>query len=305
MPNVISHYLFAKEIQKSAPKDSFLRGNFDFLALGAQGPDILFFTGYGPWDIHPKLRKGDYGNQLHDENGEVFFSQLCAQLKRIEDPAEARSFKAFVYGCLTHLILDRTTHPFTYYFTGFDENHLVRHSMIESAYGSNQARLMKEPHLIEHPLVALPYKKDVNRIIDENLGPVLRAIYGVDFPKRHYKHALRTYRFVLKLVNNPLTSLLTGGRVKQLRMKPDSSDRCLNLQRKPWRIPYSGEERTNSFLDLFEAALVRCRKALADVEEKGMSLESIKPYLNELNYEGYPVGGKMVYSAPDHDRTDW
>ena len=51
MPNLLTHYLFAKrfslkveEIHRQNPDyQSFLTNNFEYLALGTQGPDPLFY----------------------------------------------------------------------------------------------------------------------------------------------------------------------------------------------------------------------------------------------------------------------
>lgn len=305
MPNVVSHYLFSQDLYERIHKGSFVDGNSDFLALGAQGPDILFFSGHAPWDFHPKMAKEDYGNKLHDENGEEYIQKLCERLKTIKDKDEYNKFATFIFGSFTHIALDQITHPFTYYFTGFDENHLIRHSMIESAYGANQAISYKRPELIRNPLPSLPYVKNEYRLIDKNLVPVLEEIFKIKFYKKQYQHALRTYRFLLKFINNPLGSKLVHGQIKALRMKDQPSDRCLNLDHKEWKIPYSGEVKTDSFLDLFNQAMDKCLKLFDDLQTKGFSYETFKPYFNNLNYEGFPVHGKMIYSAPDCHRTDW
>lgn len=305
MPNVVSHYLFSQDLYERVHKDSFLEGNFDYLALGAQGPDTLFFSGHAPWDYHPKMAKEDYGNKLHDENGEKYIQKLCERLHSIKDKKEYNRFASFIFGSFTHIALDQITHPFTYYFTGFDEGHLVRHSMIESAYGANQAASYGRKDLIRNPLPALPYIKEEYRLIDKNLRPVLEEIFKVKFYKKQYQHALRTYRFVLKFINSPLGSKMARGQIRALRMDDNPSRRCLNLDHKEWKVPYSGEVKTDSFLDLFNQAMDKCLKLFVDLQIKGFHEETFKPYFNDFNYEGFPVGGKMIYCSPDYERTDW
>lgn len=308
MPNIVSHYLFAKKLYKEITEkdpNSFLAGNMDFLALGTQGPDIMFFTGRAPWDMHSQIAKMDLGNQLHNEDGTLFFPALCQELSTIKEKSEYNAFATYVFGCALHVLLDRETHPFTYYWTGFDKNHLIRHSMIESAYGSNQAISFNEIYLIKKPTLALPYDKRVTSIIDKHLTPVMEKIFHVKLYKDYYRKSLHTYRFVLEFINAPLTKNLAFGQLKALRMHASVSTRCLNLDHKEWLYPSTGEKRTDSFIDLFNSAYAKSENVYHQIESDGFVPKAFSSVMNGLNYEGYKVGGKMIYSSPDCHRTDW
>ena len=86
MPNLLAHNLVAKrlyikEAEQTLPgKENFIAGNYDFLSLGAQGPDPLFYFGIVPFHApHFLTARKKLGEKIHREDGRKFFKFLLEQ----------------------------------------------------------------------------------------------------------------------------------------------------------------------------------------------------------------------------------
>ena len=96
MPNLLAHNLVAKrlyikEAEQTLPgKENFIAGNYDFLSLGAQGPDPLFYFGIVPFHApHFLTARKKLGEKIHREDGRKFFKFLLEQCYGIDDPRTA------------------------------------------------------------------------------------------------------------------------------------------------------------------------------------------------------------------------
>ena len=306
MPNLVSHYLLASDvIERAEGRVPFLSGHESEFYIGTQGPDLLFYSFLSLRDFHPLIAGRKYGSILHRENGSNLLEHLCQRIQKIQDPDRSNGFKAFTLGLLAHLVLDRETHPLTYYLTGFDRGHLIRHSRLESAYAVNQCREKNLSELIRHPDRVLPEDERVIDTLDQDFAPVLGEIFKIEFPAHPLKDALKAYRRLIRFVSSPLSAPVRLGELKSLRMDPRVGTDAMNSGRRAWRDPETGDLRNDSFDDLFNRAEDIVLYAALDLAQKGFCLDAFKPYLNGLNYEGYSVGGTMRYHSPDQGRKRW
>ena len=120
MPNLLAHRLFIDNIIQC---NSLEEKEIIALRLGTQGPDPMFYHGIIPWrSWHFIIALKKIGNKLHKENGRRFFLELKNECEKIKNPEEKKIFAAFCFGQISHLLLDRSAHPFIYYFSGFDDD---------------------------------------------------------------------------------------------------------------------------------------------------------------------------------------
>lgn len=306
MPNLVTHYLLARDVYERADgRISFLDGNTDQLYIGTQGPDILFYSYWSPTGFHPKVGAGMYGDQLHKENGEKLFTLFCERIPAIEDEGRRKRFESFVLGWLAHLILDRETHPMTFFLTGIGSGHLVRHSRLESAYASVQCRRRGEMDLLEHPVKSLPADNVAATEIDLDFVLVLESYFGREFPVHPIREGLRTFRLVTRIVASKGSLPIRFGMVRSLHMYPDVSDDCMNDDRHVWKDPETGFQRNDSFQDLFDRSEELVYQAAVDLQEKGFTMDTIRPYLTGINYDGYTPGAERKYFSADMMRKKW
>ena len=115
MPSSLTHSYFAIDVYNKL--DNVCKNkikNLDYLKIFAQGPDLLyFFNSLTKGNI--KIRK--LGSYCHKHKTKDFFVNLVTNIK--EDNLQNNSeVMSFLYGYISHFVLDSVVHPFVYYKTG-------------------------------------------------------------------------------------------------------------------------------------------------------------------------------------------
>lgn len=115
MPNIWTHMLFCEEAaDKMERPDAFLQHEAA-MKLGAQGPDPFFYYSFWPWTREKPVNQ--MGLVLHQQKCGDFLMDLIERAKNRDDQV-----RAFVFGFITHHILDRNTHPYIHYRAGYEGN---------------------------------------------------------------------------------------------------------------------------------------------------------------------------------------
>jgi hypothetical protein len=113
MPSHITHLLFAEDCTAQSGMRALAEPpNRAFLALGAQGPDFFY---------HNQRRKPSgltYGSLMHRHGYGTTVSHMAAWAWQHGLALESWA-GAWVVGFATHAILDRFTHPYINYFSGW------------------------------------------------------------------------------------------------------------------------------------------------------------------------------------------
>lgn len=151
MPAAYAHYRFA--CRAFAQLSSSLQEEFQddkaFFLLAGQGPDPFFF--YRPFRKNALRAIAD---QVHFQPGRVFFMH-AKQVLAMSDASLIRQRRAYLFGFLTHFVLDATAHGFV---EGYREKMGISHNKVESSFDSallrnekanpvqyNRARLLGVP----------------------------------------------------------------------------------------------------------------------------------------------------------------
>lgn len=312
MPNLLSHNLlvkrfFLKEDKASDFQSSFLYGNYDFLSMGTQGPDPLFYVGLLPKNgLHLITAKKKIGNKIHKTDGKKFFRLLIDRSYGIENDKNRMRFQSFIFGQFAHYILDRETHPYILYTSGFGEDGRISgkyhylHANFESNIDASLAKKFKMNYFLENPADVLVKDKDFLNIIDREFIPVLSNMYDTKLPKHMYSNAMDNMRAVVSFMNhnNGWKKKILPKRILGPAM-PDPNhlewEDCLNENKNAWLDPVTGQKHNDSFTDLDNRALEIIESCYHDILKYGFNYEVISKYLNGLNYYGTPVDSKFVY----------
>ena len=119
MPSHITHTIFAEDALRSSlgPDTGSLLRHKNLITLAAQGPDIFYHN--------QRTRPSGlpFGKLLHHRGYGSFISAFVAEAKKISlknklHPLD-NPLAAFALGFTTHAVLDRATHPFIIYFSGW------------------------------------------------------------------------------------------------------------------------------------------------------------------------------------------
>ena len=312
MPNLLAHSLVAKrfiitEDEISPDKSSFIHGNGDYISLGTQGPDPLFYMGIVPFHaLHVPTALKKIGNRIHETDAKKYFSLLIKQSYTIEDYAERSRFQSFILGQFAHYLLDRETHPYVIYESGFDEDgkltgkYHYRHAHFEAEIDVSLARKNKMNYFLTNPEDVLNTNDERLKLIDRNFVPVLSEMFSEKLPKKMYSNAVRNMKATIKFMNrHPGFKSRLAGKTSlgamALPLKEEMGD-VLNETRADWKDPVSGRVRNDSFGDLYNNAFRLLENCYHDIMKHGFHYEVLKRYINGLDYYGSPLRGKWTHS---------
>ncbi len=116
MPSITTHHIFSKNILNHL-KQSELELFKDELTIYhtfAQSHDYLF---YYTFDIKNAKRIRNLGHRAHHENTQEYIINIVKEIinNNLENNKQAI---AYLYGVITHYVLDSTCHPYIFYKTG-------------------------------------------------------------------------------------------------------------------------------------------------------------------------------------------
>ncbi|HBQ64328.1 MAG TPA: hypothetical protein DD727_05295, partial [Clostridiales bacterium] len=124
MPNILAHVLMGEAtaglLSFSAAKTAEKHRNT--FHLGAQGPDVLFYS--NPWPWAKDRRVSALGGEMHTRETGCIFREM---LLFASDPAWAKEERdrlaAYLMGYVCHYYLDSIAHPYIHSLVGFDPLH--------------------------------------------------------------------------------------------------------------------------------------------------------------------------------------
>lgn len=285
MPSHIAHLLFAEDSCARGEATELARPEVgSFLTLGAQGPDIFY---------HNQRRKPSgltYGPLMHRHGygRTVSFMARWAWEKQLSFDSWAG---AWVIGFATHAILDRQTHPFINYFSGWvdprdphTEKYRSMHPFLERLIDIELLRSSRNIH---------PNSLDFLGLVDcgesppaewvEMMASALSNAYAVargdsslaDRLGSAYLDTRGYYRFTNVVDEEYMQEALAreergeiGARWLSIVHPPEVPDDVdvLNVGHREWTHPCDDQERfTDSFTDRYEMALVQAGKMVRDV----------------------------------------
>ncbi|MDD3660673.1 MAG: zinc dependent phospholipase C family protein [Lachnospiraceae bacterium] len=106
MPTTYAHYRFGKDVLSQLPSSlqKEIEQNLPLYQIGLHGPDILFY-----YKALSKNEVSSYGGFLHDHSAYEF---LAPQKQVLSDLSQSASLFPYLYGFITHFILDTYCHPY-------------------------------------------------------------------------------------------------------------------------------------------------------------------------------------------------
>lgn len=289
MPAHITHQVFAEEalVKALGRRGAEIMGQHKpFLILGAQGPDMFLHN-------HRTEPKGlVFGKLLHTDSYGCFSRRLAERCPAANDDS-AGARLAFLAGYVTHAVLDRITHPFINYFSGWvepgnngSERYAYCHPFLERIIDVFVLKLRKDISIVNYDFFSLvDCGEDPPSFIVSDLSYAVAGTYPEysddDTTRARITSAYQDTRSFYGFTNPPdyenlIRIVRDGRRSPQARMRlialfhpqglPDLD--YLNGARVPWNHPGDPEEtHTESFMDLYEQAVGAAAPVLQTVAE--------------------------------------
>ncbi len=319
MPSILTHYFFANDVLKEAGL-SFLKQNSDLFCVASQGPDVLFYAGLNLW--HPQLKLAKYflGSKMHKEFIYETFLTMFLELNYVEKENK-EICSSFVFGFLSHYLLDSTAHPFVYYYSGITSKNgrlsgktKFYHSRLESLIDYqfyNKRNVSRKESFDE----ALKCDKRKLLIASSFFARCVRQIFdNVPLKEKSYYDSVLNYKRIMKAIlkcprsalyklnlkNNIFFSLNIP---KKLEEKEKEID-FLNLTHQKWYHPSTKHRETSSFVELYDEALKKCCetfKMIIKAKSRHDLSKILKIVIDEKNYYGSNKSQPMVLSESIFD----
>ena len=275
MPALITHHLFGEEAATLLP-GGILSDEQDLLAflLGNQGPDPLFAR----FSTLPHTAAACHrlAFLMHEQKVLDAFLVLRDAVRHLREDDKICG-RAFALGLLGHYALDSGSHAFVYAqqaaiiaaADGLDDAQSEVHSLIETDIDSWMLWELRHQTVAQAPPADVLARTDrIDRVAGALFSQLAWQVYGVSLNAGEYAGCTRDYELIYRAIEpsgSPRGRALMA--VERL-VRPHSKLASLahpvwqgedcpaaNLRHHEWADPSTGELRSDSFPDLFYAAL--------------------------------------------------
>lgn len=309
MPSIITHDMFAKNVlDKLDIKDAEMINKAKQIYLTfAQSHDYLFH--YSSFDFKKAKQIRKFGNKAHKKKTQAYFISIINNIKKhnLENYPPAI---AYLYGSITHYVLDSTCHQFIFYKTGTynkkeksSYKYRGEHAHIEKDldayyykkyYGKDYKYCNVSKDIIKSPI----FDNELINLINETYHDV----YNEDHIGYYYKKSVNIAkikysifindRFGIKRFFYKIIDKITRRRFGCLSAYSthinDINENFLNLDHKVWNHPSFQDKTYNySFDDLLEISLKKCLKIIEVVNGvlyKNNDIELLKKVIPNISY---------------------
>ena len=284
----------------------------DAFLLGSQGPDPFFYL-----VANPLTRKDNLvGSLMHGSKP----ARLLVAMREAYDRADIleRSItRAYVAGFLCHYLLDREVHPLVYATTfalcdagvsGLDHSAESRvHEEIERDF-DEMALFTKTGETVE---TYRPYERvlhgsaEVLGAAGDAIRNAVSATYGRAIDPWAFSEAVNLFRIAQRVLYSPegtvretiggIERAFTGADYSLVvamthRARRSTTSAFDNRAHKPWENPFTHEVKTDSFWDLYQAALAKVEPAEQIFFARGFDEAMAHRLTHDLNFSGAPAG---------------
>jgi hypothetical protein len=272
MPSILTHYLCGKKSLKLFNKYKKTQMSENVFNLGTQGPDILFFHNQWPWIKKPSISY--IGDTIHDKNVNNFFNNMIAYIKN--ENTDTTLLVSYLMGFCCHQSLDSTTHPYIFYFSGFDEN-----GSLDYKYKTFHRKFetMIDFMMCLHEENDNPYNLNTKKLLNVSDIEILKiskmlkytiySTFKINVELTDLSQAIKNFRSITNLLRDKfglkkfLFSKIES--IVKLNNKPSSiiyplkiSDQIdyLNIKNNTWCLPWDNKKiSTASFIDLYNISI--------------------------------------------------
>ena len=317
MPDLITHYLFAKEAMIKMNKQDQIQPYRALYDLGCNGPDFFFYYHILPWQSKTNKEAIHHlGSLLHQRKINDFFECLFNAVK--QDPSSINYI--YTIGYFAHYFLDRKAHPYIFYFSGVvDESnpstfiYKYWHKRFEVAIDENML-IEKEKTTIKqfHPARIIRAKEIPLDSLYSFLQPLYQKTFNYQIGKEDFNDSIIQFEQDLKLLYSkkkwkkkimlkvekifnidPLVS------TAMYSIEKENID-FLNLEKKIWYDPCTKEIRNESFLELYDQALDEYIEFVEKFDaylQDQIEIDELLKQINGLSFEtGHQEEFKLKYS---------
>lgn len=319
MPSIYTHNYFAKDTYKKLEKEKIYQINDKkYYEIFAQSFDNLFY--YNFLSIKPGKKYRKLGHYAHTHKVWEYFKNIVSYIKEHELYDDENL--GYLYGSLTHYALDSTCHPYIHYISGrvnksnlketkkYMGNHAINEIMIDSIYYYKDHNEKYYKYKLSKdiiPITKFPnnLKETMNYVFKKTFDKDNMAyVYNRSYNQSHYiyKYLMydrtslkkKIYRFIDFITPfKPFKAYTYSHHINKPNLE------VLNLDKKEWLHPITGEKHTESFEDLYLLAqkkVIKYIKKCNDYFQGKCSIEELKKVIGNISYSsGLEVGTRIEF----------
>ena len=290
MPNIYMHSRFILDIYDKLDLNTkyLLIDEKERLTTFAQSIDPFFL-----YDVKKLKRKSsfrDFAHYFHNNKVKDFFINLINYIKynKLENNPEVISY---LYGFLSHYVLDSTFHPYVIYKTGiFNKEkketykYLGKHHLMEPYLDKEFIKLREHinptKYKIHNLLDTTPFPKKLNDLIDitfketynvNNMSKFYyKSIKDMKFLYKHLRYDPKGIKEILYKIISPFTKykLPTDIRYISYHYNEKNLNHFLNLEKNKWTYPTNKSIKSNdSVRELYLKALSKCMYLIKEINK--------------------------------------
>ena len=276
--------------------------------LGSQGPDPLYF-GLG----REPMGTVKLGRAMHTQQPSRLIAMLAQSLSPLEG-TQRDIARAYAHGFLMHYLLDSMAHPLVYAridaichagVEGLDErdrsvvHHFIERDFDEMVLYSKRNMTVRDFRPTDTILAATPAVVAAAQQVYAYLGI---TTYGIHIASDAFLRALLAYRLQQRVVWTPTgvksvlaerleRLVLRHSYVRSISLRPVEveSTWLANPEHEVWIHPFTGKEQTDSFWDIYHAALDRAADVVEQFDAPGFDEAQARSITNDINFCGEPT----------------
>lgn len=308
MPSIITHHMFAKEVLKHLTKEELNKFNEEttIYQTFAQSHDYLF---YYTFNIKKAKSIKNLGHYAHRHNTQEYLLNIVKEIKN-NNLENNHQVIAYLYGSITHYVLDTTCHPYIFYKTGVyrskekeTKKYHGEHNRIEKDLDAiyyekythkkyNTCNVSKE--IIKKPLIGTELTTTINNVFEKTYKETNIAKYfkaGINHAKIIYTLFINDY-FGIKKALYKLIDFITFKHFGYLaaystHIKKPNLD-YLNLEKRTWNHPSNPNITYNySFEELYNQSINKTITIIKEINKilyENKPIESLTKYIPDLDY---------------------
>lgn len=310
MAGTITHAYFALDVYEklSIRSKELLIDYREDLKMFAQNTDILFF-----YNI-TNFKKGKYVREFGYRSQKIktyeFFSTLINYIKYNNHQYDPQVM-AYLYGMISHYVLDSTMHPFIIYKTGqfnkhdkstYKYNHL--HNEMESYFDNYLLKLRTGNNPHKFKCYNFCFNVDsFNKSLIEVMDFTYKEVFNIQNFHEYYLKSSKQMKFFYRLFRyDPFSIKKLFYKIVDLicpkyclrkvplsyHINPKGKKEFLNLEHKVWYNPTDKRTKsTESILELYTKSLAKTTKMIQDINQylyydKKINLKKV---VGNLSYE--------------------
>lgn len=310
MPSITTHHLFSIDaLNKCTNIKNSISSKQNIYHIFAQSFDNLFYYNLLSFKSGKTIRK--FGNTAQQTRINDYFKNIILSIKELKLEQNEECL-AYLYGSLTHYILDSFCHPFVIYYAGWiDEDNLDyqyrgNHEKIEVNIDAIYWKEKQHKDLYKESLgnVLLPkvkFSKELKDIItltfertfnQKNMG----NIYEKSTHQGHYiiKYFVTDHFGIKKMCYKIFDAIFSKNKTKYQNLsfyvkKPNY--KFLNRNHEIWYHPANNHiTSTDSFDDLYQKALIETQKIFELTDQLIKDKIELNDYLKSLGNRSYTTG---------------